>query len=311
MTRVTAIGRYIPEGRFDNRSTREKFDLTDDFLSDKLGVLQTARRAPDEETSDLCAAAFRDLAGRCGIEAGDIDAVILVTQNPDGRGLPHTAAAVHAKIGAAPGCAAFDVSQGCAGFVYGLSIAQGFLAAAGLRRAVLFTADPYSKILDPDDRNTALLFGDAATATLVEAGDAGAGWRPHHFRFLSLSDRRDMLENRNGALFMNGRGIFNFAATSVPAEIDAVLDAAGLDADAIDLFLVHQGSKFIVDTLCKRMTLPPGKVPFEVQQYGNTVSSSIPLLLADRLGEKGLDRMLLCGFGVGLSAATCILSRTH
>jgi 3-oxoacyl-[acyl-carrier-protein] synthase-3 len=309
MSRILAIGRHIPQGRADNRTAAGKFDLDEDFLAEKLGVLRAARRAPDEETSDLCVAAFHDLARRTGLTADGIDAVIVVTQNPDGRGLPHTAAAVHAKIGAPASCAAFDISQGCAGFVYGLSISEGFLAAAGLKRAVLFTADPYSKIIDPDDRNTALLFGDAAAATLIEAGDAGPGWRPSHFRFQSLSAERDALENRGGTLYMNGRGIFNFAATGVPREVQAVLAAAGLEPAAIDLFALHQGSKYIVDALCKRLALPAEKVPYDILDYGNTVSSSIPLLLSERLDDPSRRRMLLCGFGVGLSTATCLLTR--
>lgn len=309
MIRIRAIGRHIPGGRSDNREVARKFAISEDFLTDKLGVLRTARRDAGEETSDMCVAAFNDLSARTGIEAADVDAIIVVTQNPDGRGLPHTAATVHAKIGAAPRCTTFDVSQGCSGFVYGLAISQGFLEAANLQRAVLFTADPYSKILDMDDRNTALLFGDAATATLIEVGDQGEGWRPEHFRFRSLSDGRGDLENRDGRLHMNGRGIFNFAATAVPQDIDAVLAAAGLDRTAVDRFLLHQGSKYIVDTLCKRMGLPPAKVPFDILDYGNTVSSSIPLLLRDRLDDESLQRILLCGFGVGLSTATCILTR--
>lgn len=309
MTRIVGIGTYIPGDRRDNRPLCATFDITPDFLREKIGVLERARKADDEETSDMCVAAFRDLAERTGIGAIDVDAVIVVTQNPDGRGLPHTAAAVHAKIGANPRCATFDVSQGCAGFIYGLSIAQGLLAGGSARRVLLMTCDPYSKIVDPADRNTALLFGDGASATLLD-DDSGPGWIAENFRFGMLSGERGALEAKPDGFFMDGRGVFNFAAIHVSKEIGSVLADAGLSLDQIDMFALHQGSKYIVDTIVRRMGLPREKVPFEIEHVGNTVSSSIPLLVADRLKDTNINTMLLCGFGVGLSLATCILHRT-
>lgn len=308
MSRIVGIGKYVPAISHDNRDRSDFFNADENFLIEKIGVVRRAQRLASEETSDLCVGAFRDLANGSNIDPKDIDAIIVVTQNPDGSGVPHTAAIVHQKIGAGQRCATFDIGQGCAGFVYGLSVAQGLLATLDMKRILLFTCDPYSKIVDKDDRNTALLFGDAATALLMEQ-DGKPGWVASHFRFRTLSDSYSALQAQKGVLFMDGRAVFNFAAVNVPVELDAVLADAKMTRNSVDVFALHQGSKYIVDTIIRRMKLPIDKVPFEIENVGNTISSSIPLLIADRLKDDRLSTMILCGFGVGLSVATCILKR--
>lgn len=310
MTRIAAIGSYIPPKRESNYSKKEKFGLDDGFIVGKLGVEEVSRKAPDEETSDLCVKAFADLEARLGRRIGAVDCLVVCTQNPDGAGLPHTSAIVQGKLGLAQNCACFDVSLGCSGYVYSLSILKSFMRDNGLSRGLLFTADPYSKILDPDDKSTALLFGDAATATLL-LDDHPEGWVPGPFLFSTRGKDSSALENRNGTLRMNGRAVFNFSATEVPLQVSALLKNAGLEPGDIDLFLFHQGSKFIVDELTKRLTLPIEKVPLNLSGQGNTISSSLPLLLRDRLNDIRLKRVLLSGFGVGLSWASCLLTRTR
>ena len=165
-------------------------------------------------------------------------------------------------------------------------------------------------MVDPANRNTALLFGDAAAATLLRA-DVAAGWKLGRFRFATRGTGHEALHNRSGSLEMDGRGIFNFSATVVPDQIKAVVADAGLTFDDIDLFLFHQGSKFIVDTLAKRLGLPPSKVPLALEDLGNTVSSSIPLAFAPHLHRPDLRRVLVSGFGGGLSWATGLLERAE
>jgi 3-oxoacyl-[acyl-carrier-protein] synthase-3 len=311
MTRIAAIGSYIPPKRESNYSKMEKFGLDDGFIVEKLGVEEVSRKAPDEETSDLCVKAFADLESRLGRRIEAVDCLIVCTQNPDGSGLPHTSAIVQGKLGLTQGCACFDVSLGCSGYVYSLSILKAFMRDNGLACGLLFTADPYSKILDPDDKGTVLLFGDAATATLLLDDGSPGGWVPGPFRFGTRGKDGGALINRNGTLHMNGRAVFNFSATEVPAQVKALLKDAGFDPEDIDLFLFHQGSKYIVDELTKRLALPAYKVPLNLSGQGNTVSSSLPLLLQDRLYDLQLNRMLLSGFGVGLSWASCLLARAR
>lgn len=308
MIGIRSIASYVPRDRLSNYDRRDEFGLTDDFIVGKLGVEKVSRKAADEDTSTLCAKAFAALQGKTAVAPGDIDCLIVCTQNPDGHGIPHTSAVVHGAIGAGDRCAAFDVSLGCSGYVYSLSLAKSFMEANGLKRGLLFTADPYSKILDPADKNTVLLFGDAATATLLET-DADALWVPTRFLFGTRGQEGRALNNDSGRLEMNGRAVFNFSATVVPGQVKELLEAAGIGPDAVDLFLFHQGSRYIVDTLIKRLGLPPAKVPSNLAGQGNTVSSSIPMLFEVCLDDPKISRVLMSGFGVGLSWASCLVER--
>ena len=308
MIGIRSIACYVPPDSLSNYERRDEFDLTDDFIVGKLGVERVSRKASSEDTSDLCLKAFAALQKKVEVGAAEIDCLIVCTQNPDGHGIPHTSAIVHGAIGASDRCAAFDISLGCSGYVYSLAVAKSFMEAYGLRRGLLFTADPYSKILDPSDKNTVLLFGDAATVTLLEAG-TDAVWIPKRFMFSTRGQEGGALNNDTGKLEMNGRAVFNFSATAVPIQIRELLHAEGIGPDAVDKFLFHQGSRYIVDTLVKRLGLPLEKVPTNLGPQGNTVSSSIPLLLEPLLRDHRLSRLVLSGFGVGLSWASCLLQR--
>ena len=311
MIGLRAIASYVPDGFEENAGKMGQFKIDARFIADKIGVGSVARKADDEETSDMCVRAYHALREKIGVTEDKVDCVIVCTQNPDGHGIPHTSAIVQAKLDLPESCATFDVSLGCSGYVYGLSIAKSFMEANGLSCGLLFTSDPYSKIIDPADKNTVLLFGDAAAVSLMAEDDGGEAdtWQPTAIRFNSLGKQAGALHNDGGELFMNGRAVFNFSATTVPAEISALLKNSGLKPADIDLFCFHQASKYLLDTLCKRLDLPKLKVPIKMFDFGNTVSSSIPLVLEDYLGDREVRRMLLCGFGVGLSVATCIIER--
>jgi len=306
MTGIEAIAVYIPEQRASNMALREQFEVDEAFLTDKIGVVNRAVKAADEDTSDMALKALERLLAQTGLAREAIEVLVVVTQNPD-TNLPHVSGLVHGKAGLSPDCAAFDVSLGCSGYVYGLSVLQAFIAANGLSRGVLVTCDPYSKVIDPSDKNTVLLFGDAATATLVgpepmfECGP---------FLFGTQGDLTGALVCKDGTLHMNGREVFNFAATAVPKHIEKLLAKAGLTKEAVDCFLFHQGSRYIVETLAKRLGLDRTKVRTDIEETGNTVSSSIPILLQKEMGKADVQTLVLCGFGVGLSWASCVCKRT-
>lgn len=306
MIGLHSIASYVPAASISNRDRREQFGLTDDFIAGKLGVSAVSRMGTQEDTASLCVEAFRRLQRKFPTSPGELDCLIVCTQNPDGHGIPHTSAVVHGAIGAAERCASFDVSLGCSGYVYGLSIAKSFMEANGLRQGLLFTADPYSKILDPDDKNTALLFGDAATVTLLRSDGP---WVPTRFLFGTRGQEGAALNNRSGRLQMNGRMVFNFSATAVPEQVRALLAQAAIDPGDVQLYLFHQGSRYILDALAKRLALPASKVPCNLAGQGNTVSSSIPLLFERRIDDPAIRRVLMSGFGVGLSWASCLLER--
>jgi 3-oxoacyl-[acyl-carrier-protein] synthase-3 len=304
MIGIQAIGTFLPRRRIDNRRKMEQFAIDEDFLRDKTGMFRLAVKEETEETSDLCCRAFEDLQVKSGLRPDEVECVVVCTQNPDGGGLPHTSAFVHAKLTLPDSCAVFDISLGCSGFVYGLSVIQGFMQANGFRRGVLFTADPYSKIIDESDKNTSLLFGDGAAATLISDTPL---WRSGKFLFGSNGREAAAIQTvpSTGKLSMNGRSVFTFSATVVPRNIHAMLALNGLSLGDIDLFALHQGSRYIVTTIVARLGIPPDKAPFVAGDYGNTVSSSIPLLLSD-LGDD-CRRVVIAGFGVGLSWASTIL----
>lgn len=308
MIGIEAIGAYIPAGRVDNRHRLAEFELDETFLTEKIGMLHLAIKAEDEETSDLCCKAFADLQCKTGLKAEDVECVIVCTQNPDGHGLPHTSAIVHVKLGLLDRCAAFDISLGCSGYVYGLSVIQAFMQANGFRKGVLFTADPYSKIIDKHDKNTSLLFGDGATATLISDTPV---WRSGKFLFGSHGKESAAItiEPSSGKLTMNGRAVFSFSATVVPQNITSMLEANDVVIDDVDFFALHQGSRYIVDTLKKKLNIEDAKAPFVASEYGNTVSSSIPLILSEINND--FEKVVIAGFGVGLSWASTILFKVE
>ena len=305
MIGIEAIGSYLPERKISNFDRKEEFDIDDTFIVDKIGIQAVTRKDENEETSDLCVKAYHNLKEKANFNPEEIEVIIVVTQNPDFN-LPHTAAVVHKKIQLPENVASFDISLGCSGFVYGLSAIQSFMNSNGMKKGILFTADPYSKIIDSSDKNTSLLFGDAAAATLISDNPV---FQSGKFTFGTIGEGYEELICSD-SLFMNGRSIFNFAAKYVPKDVKSVLEKNELNQDQIDTFIFHQGSKYICDTLIRRLKLDKNKVPFDVTHYGNTVSSSIPIILEKQISnlDNKAQNVLICGFGVGLSWSSTILN---
>ena len=304
MLGINDVGFYIPERKISNYQRKEKFGIDDYFIEEKIGIKSVSVKASDEETSDLCIKAFNQLCTKKNIDLNEIESIVVVTQNPD-RNIPHVSAMVHGKLGLSSHCACFDISLGCSGFVYALSTLLAFMESNGMKKGLLFTADPYSKIIDPDDKNTSLLFGDAAAVTLLSDNPRFVTGK---FTFGTLGTDYEKLTCNDGVLFMNGRAVFNFAAKVIPDEIRLLAERNGFLLEDIDKYLIHQGSKIIVDTIAHKLGLPKEKVPFVIYDYGNTVSSTIPILLADEIDGKS-KKIAICGFGVGLSWATGLLKR--
>jgi len=307
MIGIQYISSYLPETVIDNAAQAKGFEADEDFIRDKIGMFQLTRKADTQQTSDMAVQAVLNLQREHRVDLSKVECLVLVTQNPDGHGLPHTSAVVHHLLNLPTSCAVFDISLGCSGYVQALSVAKAFMQAQNMRHGLLVTADPYSKIINPADRDTAMLFGDGASATWLSDE---AGWQIGVADFGIQSPQHDALQTRNdGHLYMNGRAVFTFAATQVPASVKRVLHKAQLEMSDIDQVFLHQGSRYIVDTLAKRINAE-GKTPFAATAYGNTVSSSVPMMLAQHLKPEW-RKVLLCGFGVGLSWATCILEKNN
>ena len=307
MIGIQEIASYIPQGRISNYARKELFKIDDTFIEKKIGVKRVSLREAGEDTSDLCLKAYEKLLQKTSIDPSEIEVVTVVTQNPD-TNIPHTSAIVHGRLGLAERCAAFDISLGCSGYVYGLSILQAFMKENGFTKGLLFTADPYSKIVDKNDKNTALLFGDAATATLISDR---AVYALQDITFGTLGKRYGDIMCADGTLSMNGRGIFDFAAKYIPDDIRSLLARNGLHTEDIGRFVFHQGSRFIVDTLTKRLSLDRQRVAYDIYEYGNTVSSSIPIILEKEIAGHRSDTIVVSGFGVGLSWSSGILRKVR
>ena len=307
MIGIRSIASYIPEGRVDNIAQAESFGRDAEFVQNKLGTTTLAIKADDEETSDLCVRAVHNLlAKNVDLKLEDVQALVVVTQNGDAEGLPHTSAIVQHKLGLPTHAACFDVSLGCSGYVYGLYVLKGFMQAADLKNAILVTADPYSKIVDRADRMTTLLFGDAATATWMTEDPV---WELGPARFGGDGGGAEYLVVKDGHFHMNGRQVFNFASLKIIPHMQEVLDELHLSFDDVDSICLHQGSGAIVDAIAKRLGDNGSKVIKDMFGAGNTVSSSIPMLLEHYAFNNDWRNTLLSGFGVGLSWGSALLVR--
>lgn len=309
MIGIRSIASYIPQGRIDNVAQAQSFGRDEEFVVSKLGTRTLAVKDSGEETSDLAARAVENLlAQNPALGREDIQALVVITQNGDAEGLPHTSAIVQHKLELANNVACFDISLGCSGYVYGLYIVQGFMQAAGFNNAVVVTADPYSKIMDRQDRVTTLLFGDAATATWLSSEQPV--WRLGASTFGGDGSGAEHLKVKDGHFFMNGRQVFNFASVKIIPNMQETLDKAGLGFDDVQAICLHQGSGAIVDAVAKRLGADQaGKVLKDMFGAGNTVSSSIPLLLEHYGDNPEWRNVIISGFGVGLSWGSSLLHR--
>jgi 3-oxoacyl-[acyl-carrier-protein] synthase-3 len=315
---IAQIATYLPEAVVNNDELVARFGFDRAFLDDKVGIRQRHIAAADEAVSDLALKAAEALLSRSALARERIELVVLCTQNPDYK-LPTTANIIQDRLGLPQTVAAFDINQGCSGYVYGLAVTRAMMMAHGFAAALLLTADGYSKVMEPGDRGTVPLFGDGAAATLLTAegpgklgsftfGSDGSGAEDLIVRG-GGSRHPDMPTTGPGALYMNGRAILKFMIRRVPADIDKCLAANGLTRAEVDFFVLHQASGHMVRSLIREMGLPEEKVPVEIADCANTVSSTLPIVL-ERLGGPAAlagKTVLLCGFGVGLSWGSTVV----
>lgn len=301
---IAAIGSYVPEERVPNSLLAPRFGKDEHFLEHKLGFVARAIKPASMKTSDMCVRAFEDLEQHYAIDRSRIELLVVVTQNPDQK-IPHTSAIVHQKLGVDAHCATFDISQGCAGYTVGQAAVSGWMSTLGCRNAVLLTCDPYSEIVDPHDPATAMVFGDAATATLlsseVDQGyrlqDAALGTLPESSRCLTCEER----------FFMDGRQVSMNVMSTVPSAMQALLARNSLSFNDISYVLLHQASRYVIETMRSRLELSNEKAPFAASSVGNCVSSSIPLLMKEIFTRN--DSRFLLIFGIGFSWSIGLLEK--
>ena len=317
MIGIRDVASYLPERVVHNADVAEVLGFKPGFLEQKVGVETRHVSAADESTSDMCVRAFAALVARRG-PIGDVGLLLLCTQNPDYK-LPHTSSVLQHRLGLPKSMLTFDISLGCSGFVATLVTAKALMTELGIERALVFTCDPYTKVLSPTDKSTVPLFSDGAAVTLLERN---APWRIGRSTFGNDGGLFETLIIRGSGtakavgeteqpLQMDGRNIFAMLKKEVPDSIRACAKANDYELDEIDTFLFHQASGWLLSTLIADLGLDAAKVPTNLKRVGNTVSSSIPLLLDEllRRAEEQPRVMLLSGFGVGLSWASVVLKR--
>ncbi len=339
MIEVKGFGSALPERVVTAREVAEWTGGDEAFIADKVGIKSRHFLSPEDSALELAASAVHDLFERTDLKPDAVDLLVYVTQNPD-FGLPQNSSLLAHALQLDMSVASFDVGLGCSGWVYGLSVVKGFMMAEGRRNAVLVTCDPYSRIMDRHDRSTVTVFGDAAAATWIHQdrrdnvtsidaiglGDFGTdGGRGHqlglpagraHSPFISIDNNGDDATRqpapKDRALYMSGRKILEFMVKRVPVTVDRCLEANRMTRDDIDLFVFHQASAYMLTRLIGVMDLDPAKVPIMLEDTGNTVSSTIPLVLKTLHDQESLagKRVLVSGFGVGLSWASNILRFT-
>jgi 3-oxoacyl-[acyl-carrier-protein] synthase-3 len=319
---LLGITTCVPSRRLNNVTDTAAFAAEDvRKIVAMAGVAE--RRVVDEATcsSDLCFAAATDLLDALEWSRPSVDAVIMVTQTPDYI-MPSSSCLLQERLGLSKDCAAFDLGLGCSGYVYGLWLASMMLDSGGLRRILLLHGETPTRYATDADRAVALLFGDAGSATALEAGgaDATVRWnfalhsdgaaasdlmiKPGGFRHRSSSAPRDQY------VTMDGAKVFNFTIKAIPPLIDEVLQASGRTREDVDYFIFHQSNRFIINHLVHKCGLETSKVPITLGEYGNSGGPSVPLTMTRAIPaepRQGPLTVMLLGYGVGLSWAGCLI----
>jgi 3-oxoacyl-[acyl-carrier-protein] synthase-3 len=300
-------------------------------IVDKVGIKERRFADPSTCSSDLCFAAAEKLIADKQIDRQEIDLLVFVSQTPDYR-MPATSVILQHRLGLGKHTIAFDVSMGCSGFIYGLSIVFSMMQASGLRKALLLDGETRSRIYSPKDRNTAFLFGDGGVAALIET-DAKFG--QSFFSLNSDGSLENLIKINAGGYrnpssletvvekqidtygnirseehgYMNGGEVFNFVLREIPSNITEILLASNNLKSDIDFFVFHQANDFMNSYLAKKLKLPVEKVPSTIAKFGNTSSVSIPITIVSELKEalKEPKKILLSGFGVGMTWASAVL----
>ena len=295
-----------------------------ELIAEKTGIGQRHIAEPDETAADLGVAAVEKLFRDYKIDPASIDFLLLCTQTPD-YPLPTTACLMQDRLGLRTSCGAMDFNLGCSGFVYGLSIAQGLIASGQVKRVLLVTAETYSKYIDAEDRSLRTIFGDAAAATLIYASEEPS-LSAFHFG-TDGSGANTLIVNDGGArggeaaikprhrkrwksrLYMDGPSLINFTVTAIPDLVRQMLGSVNLTLEQIDLLLMHQATRKMLQQLQLALRVDDEKLPIRMKDCGNTVSSTLPILIQDLRATGTLrpgKQSMLVGFGVGWSWAGCI-----
>lgn len=327
---IKAISYYLPEKVLTNEDLVKEFpEWSVDKVASKVGVNNRHLADEKETAGDMAEKAALSLFKEYGISPSEIDFVMLCTQSPD-YFLPSTACVLQNRLGIPTTAGAFDYNLGCSGCIYGMAMAKGLIAAGIANNVLLLTAESYNKYLHKDDKSNRSIFGDGAAACLISTegfaeigefvlGTDGSGAEHLIVRTGAARQRQatgfqdedsEGHVRRDDYLYMNGGAIFNFTLDAVPAMMKQLWDKSGLQKEEIDYYVFHQANKFMLSTIRKVCVLPKDKFYIDLENVGNTVSSTILIGLKECLSSGQIQKnmnVMACGFGVGLSWGGTIL----
>ena len=331
---VSAISYYLPEYVLDNNEISSQHpEWSIEKISAKTGIYSRHIARENEFSSDMAVSAAEKLFQDFHIDKDEIDFLLLCTQSPDFL-LPTTACIIQDRLKLSKSIGALDFNLGCSGFVYGLGLCKGLVETGQAKNVLLITSETYSKFINKQDKSNKTIFGDAAAATLISSSSNELHGKIKCFTYGTDGSRHNCLIVKNGGmrnrqlvgvdllledesflsndnnLYMDGKEIFNFTAFEVPNLIIKILEKHNINLNDIDLFVFHQANEFMLNTIRKRIGIPIDKFYIFLKESGNTVSSTIPIALSNAIREgkikKGM-KVLIAGFGVGLSMAATII----
>jgi 3-oxoacyl-[acyl-carrier-protein] synthase-3 len=316
---VTGVGGYLPEEIVTNAELSKTVDTNDAWIVERTGIRERRRAAPDQGSSDLAVEAAKKALAAAGRTPADLDLIIVATTTPD-LTFPATAALVQRKLGAPIGVA-FDIQAVCSGFVYALSVADGFVARGLSKCALVIGAETMTRLMDWTDRGTCVLFGDGAGAVVIEPGEGRGATSDRGLLGFALrcdGTKQDLLyvdggpstTGTVGHLRMQGNQVFRHAVINISEAVEAAAKSAGVPLSEVDWFIPHQANQRILAGVAHRLGIDENRVISTVARHANTSAASIPLAWAEAVGDgriKPGQLLLLEAMGGGLTWGACLV----
>ncbi len=319
---ITAVGKYVPEKVLTNKDLEKMVDTSDEWITTRTGIKERRIAEDDQASSDLAAEAFKDMQARYNVDPEEIDMIIVPTVTPD-MFFPSTAALIQGKIGAKNACG-YDISAACSGFIYALEIASSHIKTGKYKKILVCGAEKMSSITDYEDRNTCILFGDAAGLVLMEPSQDDNGIMDIDLHMDSVGTEylymkaggskhpatHETVVNKWHYVYQDGRPVYKYAVSRmVKVGVDMV-NKHGYTGEDLTLFVPHQANQRIIEACAKRLKLRDDQVMSNIHKYANTTSATIPLGLSDAVEEGRLkkgDLVLLTAFGGGFTWAAALI----
>jgi 3-oxoacyl-[acyl-carrier-protein] synthase III len=322
---ISAVGCYVPPGVLTNSDLEKMVQTNDEWITDRTGISERHIAAPDVATSDLATCAAKAVLANRGIDASEIDAILVCTVTPDML-FPSTACIVQHNLGASKAWG-FDLVAACSGFVYGLATGASFIAAGTHRKVLVIGADTMSRIINYEDRTTCILFGDGAGAMLLEADGVSNGIELGFVDFIGEIDgsggsylkmpaggsrmpaSAETVARKMHYVHQEGAQVFKYAVLKMHEVCTALLERNGLTAADLDLLIPHQANRRIIHATAERLGLPIEKVMINIGKYGNTTAGTIPLATRDAIAEGRLkkgDLVMFAAVGAGYTVGASL-----